>query len=183
LEQTIARCKQGDVWAFRQLVELHHQFAFSLAFRIVCNEDDARDIVQEAFIRVWKHLKDFVPEVKFTTWLYRIVVNLSYDCLKGEGSRRRLFMPISQTVGGDRSAVGLPVDTDVMNRDLADRIKTIAHGLPFRQRVVFVLRDLQDLSVQEVAEILGISHEAVKTNLCYARRHIRLSLKRMEVPE
>lgn len=181
LEQTITRCKQGDVWAFRQLVELHQQFAFSLAFRIVCDEDDARDIVQEAFIRVWKHLKDFVPEVKFTTWLYRIVVNLSYDRLKGERSRRRLFMPLSKTVEGDRSAVGRPVDTDVMNRDLADRIKTIAHGLPVRQRVVFVLRDLQDLSVQEVAEILGISHEAVKTNLCYARRHIRLSLKRMEV--
>jgi RNA polymerase sigma-70 factor, ECF subfamily len=180
-EQSLARSKQGDAWAFRQVVEAYQRYAFSLAFRIVCNEEDARDIVQEAFIRVWKHIKEYTPEVKFTTWLYRIVVNLSYDRLKGERRRRGLFTVISKMSGTDHDADALSAETNIMNRDLADRINAVAQGLPLRQRMVFVLRDLQDLSVAEVAEILDMSHESVKTNLCYARRHIRLRLERMEV--
>jgi RNA polymerase sigma-70 factor (ECF subfamily) len=172
---------QGDLLAFRQLVELHQQYAFSLAFRIVCDEDDARDIVQETFIRVWSHLKDYVPEAKFTTWLYKIVVNLSYDRLKGEGRRRRLFTVISKASDRDLQVGGPSAEAALENRDLADKIRSIAKGLPLRQRMVFVLRDLQDLSVEEVAEVLEMSHESVKTNLCYARRHIRLRLQCMGV--
>lgn len=181
LGQVIARSKQGDVWAFRQLVESHQQYAFSLAFRIVCDEDDARDIVQEAFVRIWRHIKDFVPDVKFTTWMYRIVVNLSYDRLKGKRRRGRLFTNWSDIKGLDHQASGLPVDVHVANRDLADKIQTLASRLSPKQRMVFVLRDLQDLTVDEVADIMEISRESVKTNLCHARRHMRRELRRMEV--
>ena len=179
-EQIIDRSKQGDVWAFRQLVESYQQYAFSLAFRIVCDEDNARDIVQEAFIRVWKHIGEFMPEVKFTTWLYKIVVNVSYDHLKGERRRKRLFMRISQVPSFDHHPDGPAADISLMNKDLADKIRAVAQKLPFKQRMVFVLRDLQDLTVEEVAEILETSRESVKTNLCYARRNIRLRLNRME---
>lgn len=181
LEYVITRSKQGDVWAFRQLVELHQRYAFSLAFRLVCDEEDARDVVQEAFIRVWKHIREYSPEVKFTTWMYKIVVNLSYDRLKGERRRSRLFMRMSKLPDLDYQPGGQAVDASVMNRDLADKIRAIAEKLPLKQRMVFVLRDLQDLSVGEVGEILGMSHESVKTNLCYARRAIRLRIARMEV--
>jgi RNA polymerase sigma-70 factor, ECF subfamily len=180
-EQMIARCKAGELVAFRQLVESNQQFAFSLAFRIVCNEDDARDIVQEAFIRVWKHIKEYDPGVKFTTWLYKIVTNLSYDCLKGEGRRKRLFIVASRTTDADGVSGQPAIDADTANRDLADKIKSVAQRLPLRQKMVFVLRDLQDLTVDEVADVLEISRESVKTNLCYARRQIRLTLTRMEV--
>jgi RNA polymerase sigma-70 factor (ECF subfamily) len=179
VDQVIARSKQGDVWAFRRLAETHQHYAFTLAFRIVCNADDARDIVQEAFIRVWQNLRSFDPAAKFTTWLYRIVVNLSYDRLKGEGRRRRLFTTMSQDSEASAHDT-IALDDDLMNRDLADKIKAVAETLPLKQRMVFVLRDLQDLTVTEVAEILEMSHESVKTNLCYARRHIRQRLERME---
>jgi RNA polymerase sigma-70 factor (ECF subfamily) len=181
LEQAITRSKQGDAWAFRGLVESYQHYAFSLAFRIVCDADDAHDIVQEAFIRVWKHIRSYLPEVKFTTWLYRIVVNLSYDRLKGDGRRKRLFMTMAKVAEFSLHDASIAIDTDLINRDLADKITAIAQGLPLKQRMVFVLRDLQDLSVGEVAEILEISHESVKTNLCYARRHIRRRLERLEV--
>jgi RNA polymerase sigma-70 factor, ECF subfamily len=180
-DQIIDRSKQGDVWAFRQLVESHQQYAFSLAFRIICDEDDARDIVQEAFIRVWKHISEFMPEVKFTTWLYKIVVNVSYDHLKGERRRRRLFMRMHQTPSVDHYPDGSAPEISLINKDLADKIRAVAQKLPLTQRMVFVLRDLQDLTVQEVAEILEISRESVKTNLCYARQNIRARLNRMEV--
>ncbi len=181
LEQAIARSKQGDAWAFRQLVESYQQYAFSLAFRIVCNEDDARDIVQEAFIRVWNHIKEFSAGAKFSTWLYKIVVNLSYDRLKTERRKSRLFTRMPMEADLTREASGPAADASVMNRDLADRIKAIAGKLPLTQRMVFVLRDLQDLTVDEVAEILEMSRESVKTNLCYARRSIRNTLTRLGV--
>jgi RNA polymerase sigma-70 factor, ECF subfamily len=182
LDQVLTRSKEGDVWAFRQLVESHQQYAFSLAFRIIGDEDDARDIVQEAFIRVWKHIKDFVPDVKFTTWLYRIVVNVAYDRLKAEKRRRFLFMRMEKTPQIDSQPDGTAPDASLVNRDLAEKIKAFAQKLPLKQRLVFVLRDLQDLTVDEVAEVLDMSRESVKTNLCYARQNIRRKLKLMEIP-
>lgn len=179
--ETIVRSQQGDVNAFRQLVGCYQRYAFALAFRIVCDEDDAHDIVQETFIRVWKHLRSYNPERKFTTWLYRIVVNLSYDRLKAEGRKLRVFTPISKVDEGTFRDTAMPVDTALINKDLGERIKAIAQGLPRKQRLVFVLRDLQDLPVEEVAEILGMSHESVKTNLCFARRRIRLRLEGTEI--
>ena len=86
-DEIIERSRRGEREAFRVLVEHHQSYAFALAFRLVCDEDAAKDIVQESFIRVWKHLSEYRPTVKFTTWLYRIVVNLSYDRLKTD--RRR----------------------------------------------------------------------------------------------
>jgi RNA polymerase sigma-70 factor, ECF subfamily len=178
--QLITRSREGDVRAFRRLVESHQHYAFSLAFRIVCDTEDARDIAQEAFIRVWRNLRTFNPEVKFTTWLYRIVVNLSLDRLKGERRKKRFLVPASKGLDSafrdDRA-----LDEDVANRDLAGRIRTMAEGLPLKQRLVFVLRDLQDLTVEEVSEILEMSHASVKTNLCYARRHIRHLLEHLGV--
>lgn len=181
LNQAIARSKQGDVRAFRQVVETYQQYAFSLAFRIVCDHDDARDVVQETFVRVWKHIGSFDPETRFTTWLYKIVVNLSYDRLKGEGRRKRIFAMWPEAGAESFEDKRSPIDADLINRDLAEKIKAIAEGLPVKQRMVFVLRDLQDLTVDEVSEILEMSRESVKTNLCYARRQIRLRLERLEV--
>jgi RNA polymerase sigma-70 factor (ECF subfamily) len=180
LGQVIARSRQGDVRAFRRLVESYQRYAYTLAFRIVCDDDNAREIVQDAFLRVWKNIKNFNPEVKFTTWLYKIVVNLSYDKLKGERRRRRFFLALS-TSPETASRDSMAPDREAVNKDLADKIKAVAEGLPLKQRMVFVLRDLQDLTVEEVAEILKMSSGSVKTNLCFARQHIRRQLKQMEV--
>ena len=182
LEDVIARSKEGDLWAFRRLVETYQRYAFTLAFRVVCDADDARDIVQEAFLRVWKNIQSFDPAFKFTTWLYRIVVNLSLDQLKKERRRRRVVMSMPNGPDSSVREEATPDDSAV-NRDLADRIEAVAGGLPVKQRMVFVLRDLQDFTVSEVAEILEMSPASVKTNLCYARREIRLTLKRMGVSE
>ena len=92
-----------------------------------------------------------------------------------------MFTTMSETAGVEYQAEGVSVDVHVANRDLADKINQIARGLPLKQRMVFVLRDLQDLTVEEVAEILEMSHESVKTNLFHARRHIQRKLIRMEV--
>lgn len=176
--QLIARCVQGDPGAFRELVERHQGYAFALAFRILCDEDDAREAVQESFVRVWKHAGVYDTRSRFTTWLYRIVTRLAQDRLKSNIRRSRVItrLPADQDV----PAMKPGADDEMTNRQLAQRITAIADGLPPAQRMVFVLRDLEDLSIGEIAERLGMSAGSVKANLCYARGRVRSLIDRWE---
>jgi RNA polymerase sigma-70 factor (ECF subfamily) len=169
--QLITRCGRGDATAFRELVERHQGYAFALAFRILCDEDDAREAVQESFVRVWKHAGMYDTRSRFTTWFYRIVTRLAQDRLKSNIRRSRVItrLPADQDV-----PAGMPgADDEMTNRQLAERITGVADGLPPAQRMVFVLRDLEDLSIREIAERLGMSAGSVKANLCYARARVR----------
>lgn len=169
----IIRSQQGDTAAFARLVREHHPYAYALAIRLVCNESEAEDVVQEAFIRAWKSLSRFDPNTRFTTWLYKIVTNLSLDCLR---SRRHRPLPES-LLPGDALTVGLAdsetPETLISSRELAKIIESLAGMLPGKQRVVFTLRDIQDLSIEEVCECTGLSSESVRSNLHYARKKLR----------
>ena len=87
----IQKCKQDDVPAFRKLVEKYRNYAFAVSFRITANEEDAKDITQEAFIRIWKNLRNYREETKFTTWFYKIVVNLCFDRLRKRKKEKEIF--------------------------------------------------------------------------------------------
>ncbi len=159
-------------------MEEFHGYAFAVAFRIVCNEEDARDIVQEAFIRVWKNVGRYDAGTKFTTWLYSIVTNLCLDTLRARKRR-----PHSSADDETIQCIAATADCDdpekiYTNREMASLIGALTENLPPTQKMVFVLRDLQELSVKEVCKILGLSESSVKTNLVYARRHIRQRLER-----
>jgi RNA polymerase sigma-70 factor (ECF subfamily) len=173
----INQCQSGDVDAFRKLVEQHQQFAYRLAFRLVCGDDVAKDIVQESFIRVWRNLHRFDQTKKFTTWLHTIVVNLAYDQLRTDRRRRGLFFSLVRD--DDPPATESDAQEALSNKELAERIRGLTGSLPPKQRMVFVLRDLQDLTIQEVAETLGMSASSVKANLCYARAQIRKRMQQM----
>jgi len=178
LDDLIECSKRGENDAFRHIVERHRGYAFALAFRLVCDEDTAKDVVQESFIRVWKHLKEYDPTVKFTTWLYRIVVNLSYDQMKMDMRRKNVIgneLEWGQSIG----SVNAVSETNLSNKDLADQIRSVAGRLPLKQRLVFLLRDLNDLSVRETAEVLSMSTNSVKANLSYARQSIRKQLEHL----
>ena len=179
LDELINRSKRGDVDAFRHLVERHQGYAFALAFRLVCDEETAKDVVQESFIRIWKHLHKYDPAVRFTTWLYRIVVNLSFDHLKMDMRRKRVIeneQEWEERIGVDNTVA----EQDLVNRDLAERIRRVATLLPLKQRLVFVLRDLHDLSVQETADVLAMTSGSVKANLSYARQTIRRKMEQLD---
>jgi RNA polymerase sigma-70 factor, ECF subfamily len=172
--ELVDRSLNGDVSAFRSLLEMYQQYAYAVAFRLLRDADNARDIVQEAFIRVWNHLHRYRPEVKFTTWLYRIVVHLCYDRMKMEARRTtRQNNFATDTVIRD-------IHQDVENADLREHVLSEAKKLPPQQRLVFHLRDIQDFSIEEIADMVGISINSVKANLCYARRRIRVALEQMQ---
>ena len=176
-ESLMDRCKRSDKDAFRQIVERHQEYAFALAFKILCESEDAKDVAQESFIRVWAHRVDYRADVKFTTWLYKIVVNLCYDRLRAEQRREKIFLRPDHRMEETAEIHSSNPEELAVNRDLAERIFHLAEKLPEKQRIVFTLRDLYDQTIEEVATIVGISPEAVRANLCYARAAIRTKLE------
>lgn len=181
-QELIVRSQDGDLTAFQQLVEQYQGYAFTLAFRFLGDEDEANDTVQETFIRVWKHIAKFNFSSKFTTWLFRIVTNLCLDRLKA-GKRK------SNVISADYKQDDLPEPADLYNpeddyikKDLVKTITILAAELSPKQRIVFVLRDLQDLNINETAQIANMSLNSVKSNLCCARRKIREKLERLNYP-
>jgi RNA polymerase sigma-70 factor (ECF subfamily) len=145
---------------------------------LLSDEDEAEEVVQESFIRVWKHLGRYDHQQKFTTWLYRIVTNLCLDHLRAAKRKARLFSPIDvnddvEAVSDARNLHEVQVDEETIRI-----VKALTDRLPTKQKLVFVLRDLEDLPVSEVSEITGLSVGSIKTNLHYARRTIRSLLER-----
>lgn len=182
VQDTILRSQQGDLHAFQQLVEHFQNYVFVLASRLLGNEEDARDAVQETFIRVWKHIGRFNFNSKFTTWLYRIVTNLCFDRIKSQKRKNKIFDQDHEPAQLLASAGEQDVENDCIKKDLVDTIMTLSEELTPKQRVAFVLRDLQDFNMKEVAQISGMSLNSVKSNLFYARRNIRERLEQLDYP-
>ena len=169
---------QGDLSAFRRLVERHQSYVYGLAFRSLLHKQEAEDIVQDTFIKVWLNLRYFDFRGKFSTWVYRIVVNLCIDRLKRK-NRFALYYMTSL----DKNP-GWMNQQDEMKKleekDFVEHIKILADHLSPKQRMVFILRDLHDLSVEEVSQVMQITEGSVKTNLYHARNAIRLNLIKTE---
>lgn len=176
-DEILQRSVKGDMDAFRTLVELHQTFAYRLAYRLLGSDEEAKDIVQESFIRVWRHLPKYRANGKFTTWLYSIVTNLCYDRMKARKRRSKVIRTLEQPF----SAFVASTDTlegDIEAKDIARLILITAEALAAKQRLVFILRDVEDLSIAEVAQITGMSKGSVKSNLCHARHNIRIKLEK-----
>ncbi len=173
--EILNRCKQKDQQAFKQLVVFYQNYAFQLAYRLICNADDARDIVQEAFLRVWKNIENYKMEVQFTTWLYKIVCNLSFDYLKSKKRRNNISFDQLPNIGLNSIAAS-SLEEELSNQVLARIIEAMANNLTPKQRIIFTLRDLQGLEIAEIKKILNINAENIKSNLYYARKNIREKL-------
>lgn len=171
VSRLLKKSRRGDMQSFRVIVETYQSYAYALAYRVLVNQEDAEDAVQEAFLRVWRHSENYTPENKFTTWLYTVVTNVCYDRLR----QRKRTEAYRESESG--STPGYTMDSQNEHEDLLRVLHNRLGILPERQRIVFILRDLQNLSVRDVAAILDISESAVKTNLHYARKQLQTILK------
>ena len=169
-ENIINKARNGDKEAFGRIVMQHQQYAFNLAFRIVCNEDDAKDIVQDSFIKIWKNMKLYLPEIKFTTWMYKIVSNTAIDHLRSDKKADKVNID-DYYERYEQMNANTP-ETLLNNKELGQLISSFADALSEKQRLVFVLRDLQGLSSSEVEVILNLPETSVKSNLYHARKAI-----------
>jgi RNA polymerase sigma-70 factor (ECF subfamily) len=174
LQEIIERVKKGDQAAFRRIVEEYRQQAFSMAFRITCDEEEARDVVQDSFIKIWQKIETYDMSQKFSTWLCRIVANSAIDRMRQ--IKRQNLVNLEQAIGRiDHLNVDNTQKEDD-NKETARLIRWLAEGLPEKQQLVFIMRDLEGIDSPEVMKILNMSETSVKSNLYHARITIREKL-------
>jgi len=174
LAELVAAARDGDRDAFDELVRRTHQGTYTLALRLTADEEDARDVTQEAYLRAYRGLGGYRGDAAFTTWLYRITANCAATFLTTRSRHRH--DPL--TDGTDVADAG--IDADVEQRatagDLRDRVEAAVAQLPPRLRAVVVLRDVYDLPHDAIAAELGISVSAAKVRLHRARHKLRTEL-------
>lgn len=174
--QILSKCKEGDKTSFRWVVQAYQRRMFSLALKMLADEEEAKDVVQETFIRVWQRLGDYDTQRSFTTWLYVIASRLCLDALRN--MKRTSPLPADEQVLR-HFAADSATQRQLENREWVSIVRTLADGLSPKQRLVFTLSQLEGLPSQEVEQVTGLSASQVKSNLYVARQTIRERLKRL----
>ena len=171
--QIIAQCQKGDKTAFRWVVQTYQRMVFSLALKMTADEEEAKDVVQETFIKVWLGIGGYDAQRSFATWLYTIASRLCLDHLKS--AKTVSAMPHDeQTL--QRFASGDDSQQALENHEWVSIVRLLAEGLGTRQRLVFTLCQLEGLSSAEIEQITGMDAKQVKSNLYAARQTIRKRL-------
>jgi len=173
--ELIQEAVHGSQQAFRAIVEANQGFVYAVAFRFVNDTQDAEDITQEVFVRLWKNLHAYKKEVKLSTWLYKIVTNRCLDFLKSRhGRQRKNKVDVEKHHGLTTHSTP---EKEFEQAELIGAINQAAEELTPKQKAVFILRDLEGLSQEEVSEALSMSTGNVKSNLFYARQKMTEKLK------
>jgi len=171
VDELVERAKAGDHLAFEQLVRLTYTDTYTLAYRLVGDEEDARDVVQETYLRAHKGLKRFRGDAQFSTWLHRITANCANTYLGRRGRHSHDQLP------DDPVIADLNPQRDPEQRvglgDLRDQLSAALLELPPKLRAVVVLRDIYDLPHETIADQLGITESAAKVRLHRARKRLR----------
>lgn len=172
-ERLIARAAAGDTAAFRDLYERHRLDVARLVFRMLSGRGDVDDVIQEVFVQVYKSLKDFRGQAKFSTWLHRVTVNVVL--MHRRASRSRPVFA-DEPAGDITRPDDLRPDDDAERKERMRAFARVLDRLGDKKRVVFVLHDLEGVSPSEIARIVGAPVLTVRTRLFYARREIEAML-------
>jgi RNA polymerase sigma-70 factor (ECF subfamily) len=184
--ELIGRCLAGDAESFGEIVASYEKRIFATVYRILGHAEDSRDLAQEVFLRAWSKLTTFREGARFSTWLYTIALNLTRSELRKRKTRRDI-RPISLDALGGREEGPAPLPPDpgespedaLGRRELYDLALTRIDELEAEAREVVVLRDMQDLAYDEIAEVLDVPIGTVRSRLFRARETLRTSLAPM----
>jgi RNA polymerase sigma-70 factor (ECF subfamily) len=177
----MARIARGDNDAFEILVNRHQTSVLNLVYRFVGDRTQAKDLGQEVFLRVWQAAKSYKPKAKFTTWIYRITANLCFNELKS--ARRKKWFQFLRSDGDyeiqteEAFPDGSPSPEDVLlAKERSRQISDALQSLPENQRMALILKRYDDLSYQEIGQILGCSVSAIESLLVRAKRNLQEKL-------
>ncbi len=175
----IKRCQSGDQQAMEQIVRQYQNQVYNIAYGMLRNSEDAQDIMQEVFLRVWDKIRQFQFKSRFSTWLYRIVKNLSIN--EKNRQRRRQTSPMEM----DDSQAWVPIDTMTPEKEALlvekqELMKVALAQLKKDYRMILVLREMETLSYEELSKVLGCSLGRVKSRLHEARMELRNILKQLD---
>jgi RNA polymerase sigma-70 factor (ECF subfamily) len=180
--ELVDRVLRGEQAGYRILVERYQGKIFAVAFGILRNREDARDVTQEAFVKAYRNLPAFRRDSSFYTWLYRIAFNLAVD------SKRKVYRVRETAISEDEheipdealntgpAPVGNP-DRHFQSQEIRDKVKFAISQLPTDQRTAIVLREVEGLSYKEIAESMGCAEGTVMSRLFYARKKLQEMLK------
>jgi RNA polymerase sigma-70 factor (ECF subfamily) len=184
-DDLVQRIQAGDSGAFRALFDKYHRRAFAVAMGVVKNEQDALDAVQEAFVKVHKNIHKFEGSSSFYTWLYRIVMNVSIDHVRKSSRRKSVdFDERSAQQQHDLAGHGAPgpglananPGKAALQRELGEAILAALQELPDHHRAVIVLREIEGMSYEEMAQALDVPKGTVMSRLFHARKKMQASL-------
>jgi len=184
-EELMARIARGDEDAFEILVNRHQTSILNLVYRFIGDRTQAKDLAQEVFMRVWQSAKSYEPKAKFTTWIYRITANLCFNELKS-ARRKKWFSFNWSDEDGEHTfeetlSDNAPSAEDLLlEKERSRQISDALQSLPDNQRMALVLKRYDDLSYQEIAQVIGCSVSAVESLLVRAKRTLQEKLKNYE---
>ena len=178
-EELVARSRGGDLDSFNQLVLRWERPIYALAYRVIGREDDARDVAQETFLRAFRALKGFKGEAKFSSWIYRITLNLCRDWI-----RRQRRTPVMQAPEGvdiiELAGAATPsesIEDLVARKELGRDVGQVMSVLPEEQRNAIILKEYHGLTFQEIADLLDCPLSTVKTRLYQGLTVLRKQLR------
>jgi len=178
----VTRVRQGDQRAFRLLVERYQRKVFSVALGMLKDKEEAMDVSQEAFVKVYKYLDHFKGDSSFYTWLYRITVNICIDVLRKRNALKGEQVEFDETVKMDAaeanigslgSQLGTNPQKAVLRRELADKINAALQEVPEKHRAILLLREVEGMSYEDLARTLEIPKGTVMSRLFHARLKIQ----------
>jgi RNA polymerase sigma-70 factor (ECF subfamily) len=179
-EELVARSIEGDADSFNQLILRWERPIYALAYRVIGREEDARDVCQDTFLRAYRALPGFKGQAKFSSWLYRIALNLCRDWIRKQRRTRTVPMPEGVDLVELASEQG-PVESIedlVARRQMSDVVAQAMEQLPDEQRTAIILKEYHGLTFQEIAELQGCPLSTVKTRLYQGlsvlRRHLEV---------
>jgi RNA polymerase sigma-70 factor, ECF subfamily len=183
----VAQAQSGDEQAFRRLVDRHSRGVFQLAFRLTGSEPDAEDIVQDAFLKVYRELRRFEARSSFRTWLHRITVNCSYDLLRQRPRHKAESLDadeVGKAEGGKAGSGKIEPEAGDASRpdrlafgaEVQDRVRTAMDLLTPTERTAFVLRHFEGRSLEEIGAALGLRTGATKHSIFRAVQKMRRAL-------
>jgi|SRR5579859_2554011 len=176
----VAQVLAGDREAYRALVDRHSRNIFRVAFRVVHNDEDSEEIVQETFLRAYRNLAGFEQRANFSTWLYRIALNCALD-MKKKRRHETGFVPIAEDPDPETNevqvaATGASPERLAYSQRLRATVQSAMLELSDMERVAFTMRHIDGCSIDEIAEVLGVNGNAAKNRVYHAVKKIRTAL-------
>jgi RNA polymerase sigma-70 factor (ECF subfamily) len=172
LVQTI---RGGDADAFEQLVRRKTSKVYALCYRIIGNAEDAKDISQLVFIKLWENLEKYDPQYAFDTWLYRMVTNVAIDFMRNKQSREN-------AVNSNLRLVRTSFDADqgviVQHKEIESVFNEVSANLSPKQKTIFIMNQMEDMPSSEIAKILGCRESTVRNHLFNARKVMQQQLQK-----
>jgi RNA polymerase sigma-70 factor (ECF subfamily) len=180
----IKRAQQGDAEAFGPLVAKHQQRVFSLAYHLVRRRDEIEDLAQEIFLKAFRAIRTYNFQSSFATWLSRVATNHCYDYLRRERSSRvSFYWQMGENSQQELEANAESLPEEALNHEeltvLKDLVGKLLESAPENDKEILVMKELQDYSVEEIAEVLNLKPTTVKVRLHRARKRMLESLRRL----